>query len=258
MSKPKPKEEYTHHELNKHRKFIGLIFVITVLLVLFVLTFLIGNPLLTALKNKESFRLWIDAQGFWKYWIMIGIVALQVIVAIIPGGPIEFAAGYAFGAWAGMALCLIGIGLGSLAIVLLTRKYGMYMVHLFIDDKRIDELTEKLLKDKSKLDAVVFLLFLIPGAPKDLITYFIGITTMSLPRFLFLSSIARFPSIISSTMGGSMMGKQRYKAAVIVMALTMLLSAAIFLIYRYLTKRKKPEYQPTLLLNTKDKEKQDV
>ena len=260
MSKQDTKEKLNNHQLNKHRKLIGVLSALAAFIVLFGLGFLIGKPLLTALKNKENFRLWIDAQGFWKYWIMIGIVALQVIVAIIPGEPIEFAAGYAFGAWGGLALCLIGIALGSIFIILLTRKYGMRMVHLFIDDDKIEDLTQKLLKDKSKLDTAIFLLFLIPGTPKDLITYFIGITTVALPRFLFLSLIARVPSIISSTMGGSMVGKQRYKAAVVVMTLTMLLSAVIFLIYRYFSRKDKIEQEKERikLSNMKEISEQDV
>lgn len=252
MSKQEINEDLNKQQLKKHRQLIGIISVVAAFVVLFGLGFLIGKPLLSALKNKENFRLWIDAQGFLKYWIMIGIVALQVIVAIIPGGPIEFAAGYAFGAWGGLVLCLVGIALGSLIIILLTRKYGMRMVRLFIDEKRINELTEKLLKDKSKLDTVVFLLFLFPGAPKDLITYFIGITTMSLSRFLFLSTIARFPAIISTTLGGSMMGKQRYKAGVVMMTLTMILSSVIFLIYRYLSKRQMQENDGTTISDKKD------
>ena len=258
MSKHNAPKKIENHELNKNRKLIAILSALAAILVLFGLGFIIGKPLLNALRNKENFRLWIDAQGFWKYWIMIGIVALQVIVAIIPGEPIEFAAGYAFGAWGGLLLCLIGVGLGSIAIILLTRKYGMRMVHLFISDEKIEELSDKLLKDKSKLDTVIFLLFLIPGTPKDLITYFIGITTMTLPRFLFLSSIARIPSIISSTMGGSMVGKQRYKAAVVVMTITMILSAVIFLIYRYLSKRDKKKQEQERLTDNKENSEKDV
>ena len=258
MSKHQTPKKIENHELIKNRKLIAILSVLAAILVLFGLGFIIGKPLLNAVKNKENFRLWIDAQGFWKYWIMVGIVALQVIVAIIPGEPIEFAAGYAFGAWGGLMLCLVGVGLGSMMIILLTRKYGMRMVHLFIDDARVEELTQRLLTDKTKLDTVVFLLFLIPGTPKDLITYFIGITTITLPRFLFLSSIARIPSIISSTMGGSMVGKQRYKAAVVVMTLTMVLSAVIFLIYRYLSKRDKKQHEQKRLTEYKENSEKDV
>ncbi|NLC32017.1 MAG: TVP38/TMEM64 family protein [Clostridiales bacterium] len=258
MSQHNAPKKIENQQRAKHRKLIAILSAIAAVLVLFGLGFIIGRPLLAALKNKENFRLWIDAQGFWKYWIMVGIVALQVIVAIIPGEPIEFAAGYAFGAWGGLALCLIGIGIGSIVIILLTRKYGMRMVHLFVDDAKIEELSQKLLADKSKLDTVVFVLFLIPGTPKDLITYFIGITTITLPRFLFLSSVARIPSIISSTMGGSMVGKQRYKAAVVVMTLTMVLSAVIFLVYRYLIKRDKKKQEHDRLTDNKENNEKDV
>ena len=88
-------------KLKKHRLIIAVLSVLAVLLLLAGLARLIGPPLLDAVRNKESFRQWIDAQGPWKYLIMVGIMTAQIIVALVPGAPVEMAAGYAFGLWGG-------------------------------------------------------------------------------------------------------------------------------------------------------------
>ena len=103
-------------KLKKHRLIIAVLSVLAVLLLLAGLARLIGPPLLDAVRNKESFRLWIDAQGPWKYLIMVGIMTAQIIVALVPGAPVEMAAGYAFGLWGGVGLCLIGTAIGNAMI----------------------------------------------------------------------------------------------------------------------------------------------
>ena len=59
---------------------------------------------------------WIAGLGLWGKAVYVGMCMLQVVVAIIPGEPLEIAGGYAFGAWQGTALCLAGAMLGSVAV----------------------------------------------------------------------------------------------------------------------------------------------
>ena len=153
-------------KLKKHRLIIAVLSVLAVLLLLAGLARLIGPPLMDAVRNKESFRLWIDAQGPWKYLIMVGIMTAQIIVALVPGAPVEMAAGYAFGLWGGVGLCLIGTAIGNAIVILLTRVFGMRMVRLFMDDDKILALTQKLTREQKRMDLMVFLLFLIPGTPQ--------------------------------------------------------------------------------------------
>ena len=139
-------------KLKKHRLIIAVLSVLAVLLLLAGLARLIGPPLMDAVRNKESFRLWIDAQGPWKYLIMVGIMTAQIIVALVPGAPVEMAAGYAFGLWGGVGLCLIGTAIGNAIVILLTRVFGMRMVRLFMDDDKILALTQKLTREQKRMD----------------------------------------------------------------------------------------------------------
>ena len=191
---------------------------------------LIGPPLMDAVRNKESFRLWIDAQGPWKYLSMVGIMTAQIIVALVPGAPVEMAAGYAFGLWGGVGLCLIGTAIGNAIVILLTRVFGMRMVRLFMDDDKILALTQKLTREQKRMDLMIFLLFLIPGTPKDLMTYVAGLLPIPLTRYLILTSLARIPSMIGNALGGSMLGRQNYRAAMITMAVVVLISLIVFFV----------------------------
>ena len=221
-------------KLKKHRLIIAVLSVLAVLLLLAGLARLIGPPLLDAVRNKESFRLWIDAQGPWKYLIMVGIMTAQIIVALVPGAPVEMAAGYAFGLWGGVGLCLIG----NAIVILLTRVFGMRMVRLFMDDDKILALTQKLTREQKRMDLMVFVLFLIPGTPKDLMTYVAGLLPIPLARYLILTSLARIPSMIGNALGGSMLGRQNYRAAMITMAVVVLISLIVFCVYRNHERRK--------------------
>ena len=230
-------------KLLKKKRIIGLISAATVLIALVVLTIFLGGPIVAAIRNKASFREWMQGTGFLKYPLMIGIMALQVIIAFIPGEPIEIVAGYVFGAWGGLILCLLGCALGSTLIILMVRKFGMKFVSLFIERNQVENL--RFFKDPKKRDATLFLVFLTPGTPKDILTYLAGLTTVPLGKFLIITSIARIPSILSSTMGGNMLEKQEYKYAVIVFAVTLVLTLAATLIYRtYHNKQKRAEVGP--------------
>ena len=87
-------------------------------------------------------------------------------------------------------------------------------------------------------NTLIFLLFFIPGTPKDLLTYFVGLTDIRLQTFLILSMVARIPSVVSSTFGGHLLGEERYLGAVILYGITGLLSLLGMVGYqRYLKKK---------------------
>ena len=224
--------------LQKHRLILAVLSVLAVLLLLIGLAWLLAPPLLEAVRNKENFRLWIDRQGLWKYLIMVGIMAAQIVVALVPGAPVEMAAGYAFGVWGGVALCLIGTAIGNTIVILLTRTFGMRMVRLFMDDDKIESMTRRLTHEQKRMGLVIFLLFLFPGTPKDLMTYVAGLLPIPLSRYLILTSLARIPSMLGNALGGSMLGRQNYKAALITMSVVVLISVIAFFIYHYTEKHK--------------------
>ena len=85
---------------------------------------------------------------------------------------------------------------------------------------------------------LIFILFFIPGTPKDLLTYVAGLTQIKLFPYILITSIAKIPSVITSTIGGDAFGEKKYLYAFIVFVLTGLISIVGLIIYNKITKKK--------------------
>ena len=190
-----------------------------------------GKPLIRFAQEPERFRAWVDARGAAAPILFMGMVILQVIVAIIPGEPLEIAAGYAFGALEGTILCLGGTFIGGMIVFLIVRRFGTRAVEIFIPLENLRSL-RFLQKSERRLHFWVFLIFFLPGTPKDLMCYFVGLTNLPIKSWVVISLVARLPSLITSTVGGNALGTERYLMAVIVFAATLAISALGALIYR--------------------------
>ncbi len=204
----------------------------TALALLFALgvTLLVGKPMIEFVSNPQAFRDWVDTHGLWSRLMFVAMVVFQVIIALIPGEPLEIGAGYAFGVWEGTLLCVVGITLGGTLIFMLVRKFGVKLVEVFFPAERIKSL--KFLQNEKRLNLLAFVIFAIPGTPKDLLSYFVGLTPMKLSTWLFITSVARLPSVISSTWGGSALNEEKYIQAAIVFGATLLISGVGYFAYQ--------------------------
>lgn len=196
-----------------------------------------GKPLLEFVSEPDKFRTWVDSHGIMGRIIFTGMIVLQVIVAIIPGEPFEIVAGYAFGIFEGTLLCIIGAIIGSTAVFLFVRRFGIKAVEAFFPREKIDSI--KFLKNSRRRDLLIFIIFLIPGTPKDLLCYFAGLTKIKLSTWILITAVARFPSIITSIVGGNALGLQQYQFAAIVFAVTFGISVLGLYIYNHITRRSK-------------------
>ena len=210
---------------------LGIIVALVVLLTVFVSGWLRSF-------SQEDFRDYVRSFGALGPLVVLGLQILQVFIALIPGEIVESAAGFVLGPWLGTAVCYLGIAIASTLIFTLTRRYGVKLVEVFVSRERINEL--RFLNTQQKRNNLIFLLFFIPGTPKDLLTYFVGLTDIRLRTFLLLSMVARVPSVITSTFGGHLLGQERYIGAVILYGITGLLSLGGMVGYNcYLKKKQK-------------------
>lgn len=189
-----------------------------------------GRPLIHFAQEPERFRQWVDQQGPLAPLLFTGMVILQVIVAVIPGEPLEIAAGYAFGAVEGTILCVLGTFLGGILVFLLVRRFGLRAVEIFFPPEKLQRL--RFLHNERRLARWVFLIFFLPGTPKDVMCYFVGLTSMPLRTWALISAVARLPSIITSTVGGNALGMGEYTFAIVVFAATLVISGLGLLLYR--------------------------
>ena len=130
--------------------------------------------------------------------ILLGMQFLQVVVAFIPGEVVQVAAGMMYGPWGGAAVVLVGCVISSAFVFLIVHKLGAPFVRAMIPEKWMGKLED--FEETDKLDVMVFVLFLIPGLPKDVFTYLVPLTDMSMRNFLVLSTVGRIPGILMSTL----------------------------------------------------------
>ena len=181
--------------------------------------------------------------GVWGKLIFVGLIVLQIIVAFIPGEPFEIVAGYAFGTFWGTLLCVVGEVIGSVLVFLFVRKCGVRAIEVFFPREKIDSL--RFMRDEKKVETFAFIAFLIPGTPKDILSYCAGITHMKLSTWVFISTVARFPSVITSTVGGDALGMGQHLFAVIVFVVTIALSLVGLYFYNRAVKRRAEKYAQT-------------
>ena len=197
----------------------------------------IGIPMIRMAEEPDAFRLWVDSHGILGRIVFVGMVTIQVLVAFIPGEPVELLAGYAFGVIEGSLLTMAGFLLGSWLIFLLVRRFGVRLVEVFFSKEKISELG--FLKNPKKAQILAFILMSIPGTPKDFLSYFAGLTPLTLKQWLGIVAIARLPSLLTSTITGAAAGEENYLLSGIMLAITLLMSLLGILYYRRLTKKER-------------------
>lgn len=221
---------------DKHKKILGVFAIVFFVVFMIVVFWFAGRPMIAFVEDPDQYRAWIDGKGLWGQLSFIAMVFFQVVVAIIPGEPLEICAGYAFGTLEGTVLSLIGIALGSAAVFMLVRTLGVKLVEVFFSVEKIRSM--RFLRESRKRNTLAFIIMLIPGTPKDLISYFAGLTDMKLSEWLIITTVARIPSVVTSTIGGSALAQQDYLFATIVFAVTAVISIIGILIYNRISRRK--------------------
>lgn len=209
---------------------------IGILLAVFLALYLIFGRSMTAfITDTESFKNWLETYKGLSGAIFVFIRAFQTVIKIIPAEPLEIAAGYAFGTWGGLALCSLGTFLGSLVIIVLAKSLGSKFVSAFINEEQLKSL--RIINDKKNQRLFLFLFYLIPATPKDLLTYAAGSLKMNMAEFFVITTIARIPSILTSTICGAQLEQNNIKIAAAVFIATAIVSAVCAFIYNKYKKK---------------------
>ena len=191
--------------------------------------------LLAWLADARAVRAFVADHAFASRLTMLGINIVQVLLAFLPGEPVELASGYAFGFWEGTALCLVASGLATSAIYWATRRWGWKLVGLFFDRSLFDRFSW--LKSAKRLELIMLIVFLIPGTPKDFLTYFAGLTNMRFLPVVLIATFGRIPSIVTSTITASAVGSGNWLLVACTLVASALLLAVGGLMYRRLRSR---------------------
>lgn len=202
----------------KHKKAVQIISVCAFIAVIAVAT-IAAIPLVKALRTEEGLQALQERlskySGIWGILIFTFIQALQVVIAVIP--PIQIVGGLLFGWFLGGLLSFAGTLLGTLCIFLLVKKFGRPLVEAFVNEKHMKKY--KFLQDERKLTVILMILYLIPGIPKDVISYIVPLTKVSRRDFFMYVMPCRLPAILISTVLGSNVGDGNFTTAIIVIGI---------------------------------------
>ncbi len=202
----------------KRKKVIRIVSLCILVAVMIFVT-IICIPIVKMLSTEEGragLERLVDSNFLLGVCVYMFLQVLQVLVALIPGGVIQILGGVLFGNFWGTVLCSLGILAGSAIVFFMVRRFGMPVVEAFIDRKGIKKF--EFLNDTKKLEITVFILFLIPGMPKDVLTYLAPLTKIKPSSFLALSMLGRFPAILLSIVFGANLSEGNILAAVIIFA----------------------------------------
>jgi uncharacterized membrane protein YdjX (TVP38/TMEM64 family) len=178
------------------------------------------------LHDRHQLKVIIRSFGPYSPLAYILLQIIQVVVAPIPGGAIEFLGGYLFGVEAGFFYSMIGLILGSWMAFSLARIFEKLAVEKFVSPQTIKKF-DYLIGHEGLI--LSFLLFLIPGFPKDALCYLLGLTPMHLGIFLTISTIGRIPGTLMATLQGAKAFEHQYKTFLVLLGISALVILAFYI-----------------------------
>ena len=220
----------------------GFLIILIIALALAALIIWAIIPMREFVSDPVRLRAYMDEKGPAGVILFIGMVILQVFSTVVPAGPFEIAAGTVFGVGKGVLICVVGMAIASSVVFLLARKLGLRFVRLFFSQEKIDSLS--FMHNSSRRNLIVMLLFLIPGAPKDLLTFVVGMSDMPYGLFLIAASVCRIPSILLTVLSGNALATDRKWLFWLLFALVAAVYAIGIVAYGRYRRKLKASYRP--------------
>lgn len=197
---------------------------------------------LSSMEGQVAFKEKVENSGMIGMLTLFGLQVAQIFLIIVPGEPLEILAGMCYGAIGGTVFIMVSAGIISTIIFGLVRKFGRNFVCNFCDEAKIEKIEKsKLFQNPKKIEKIMLICFLIPGMPKDILVYVAGLLPIRPIRFILISTFARFPSVISSTLAGANLAVGDWKMGLILYGVVLILVAIVILIMNKLDKDKMAE-----------------
>lgn len=205
---------------NKKLKYtISIIKLILLLLFIVVIPLYIFTTypeMLSDLKDLKATAMYLEKYKSHSIPIYLGLQVLQVLVSVIPGQVLQLAGGYIFRFFLGLILTFTGLSLGTVVTFFFARIMGKNAMHVLLGEEKLNYFIE--IFNSKRAYFILFVIFLIPGIPKDLCCYAAGISEIKLKPFLILSIVGRTPGIIGSVAIGEFLYTGSYTGVIILAA----------------------------------------
>ena len=227
--------------MSKRTKILKITLLITVIAIMIGVTIYL-IPLISELntaEGQEAFKEKISSSGFLGILMLFGLQFAQIFLFIIPGEPIEILAGICYGQIWGTVFIMLSSMIITAFIYLLVHKLGRKFIYDFVSEEKIEKIEKsKIFQNPKTIRFIIFILFFIPGTPKDLLTYIAALLPIRPLEFIVISSLARFPSVVSSTWAGASLLEGNWKFSLMIYGATFAIVAIAVLIMRKFDKDK--------------------
>lgn len=190
-------------------------------------------------EGQAKFKQLIGESGIKGVLLLFGLQIAQIFLVILPGEPLEILAGMCYGGFWGTIFLLVSVFITTAIIFYTVRKYGREFIYHFCSQEKIEKLeNSKWFQNPKKIEYAFIILFMIPGTPKDLLVYLGGLLPIKPLRFIVISTFARFPTIISSTLAGNEIIQGNWFMMAVVYIVPIIITGMIIAIIRLLENRK--------------------
>lgn len=180
---------------------------------------------LSTTEGQVAFKERIDSMGFGGLLLLLGLQVLQILLVVLPGEPFEVLAGMCYGAWGGCLFITASVFITTTIIFFTVRKLGHKYLYNFFKKEKVDKIMKsKILNNPRKLEMILFILFFLPASPKDLFVFVGGLLPIKPIRFIMISTFARFPSVITSTMVGANISNGNWKMSLLIYGVTLVVA----------------------------------
>ena len=192
---------------------------------------------LSTLEGQIKFKDKVNELGIAGILLLFGLQVAQVFLIVLPGEPMEILAGMCYGWFGGLIFITISVAIITALIFYLVRKAGKKFVYNFWDEEKIKKIeNNKIFQNPRKIEIIMVILFMLPGTPKDLLVYIAGLLPLKPIRFILISTFARFPSVISSTIVGANFAKGDWEMSLLAYTITIIFVGILFIIINKLDK----------------------
>ncbi len=181
--------------------------------------------------EPKRLKMFVVSFGPFASVMFVLVQSAQVVFAPVPGEITGFVGGLLFGNVKGVILSTIGLTLGSLLAFSITRIFGMKLVEKIVKKEYIDKFNDFV---THKGLNITFILFLLPGFPKDSLCYLLGLSHIRLADFIFMNVFGRLPGTLMLTMQGHAVSKGQYKAFFWMLVISIVFTAILYFTRNYI------------------------
>ena len=202
---------------NKSRVIISTVKILLLILIV------VGIPIyiwffhgdwIKSIENIDDVVAFLEKYETESIFVYIGLQIVQIVISVMPGQVFQMAAGYIYGFWPALLFAMTGAVAGTAISFMLAKVLGRDFLHIFFGEEKMSYYIERL--NSKKMYAIVFFLYLIPGIPKDMVSYAAGVSEIRFKPFLIISALGRLPGMIGCLLMGNMVMEEKYTGAVII------------------------------------------